>query len=118
MRVIADQFYGEAKDVVLPFEEIASRLFQYAGLKVVSAYAKEYDITLFIEVEGKAIGKEYHSTDDYDEDEYSSHQYAGASLKGSIALKSVEQPDYKKIFEGNPSMESKSTPSLFSPTTI
>jgi HEAT repeat protein len=119
VRIIVYQFYGEAEDVILPFEEIASRLFQNAGLKVVSADAKEYDVTLFIKVEGKAMGGEYHSMDVNGEVEHSSHHYAGASLKGSIALISIGLPDYKKDFEGNielpfevkPNLEQYPTPS-------
>ena len=90
VRIIVNQFYGEAKGVSLPFEYVAGRLLQkYARLKVVKADAKNYDVTLSIEAKGEAKSSERYPTN-----------YSGASLSGTISLEIPNIPVYKKSFYG------------------
>ena len=93
VKIIVNQSYGEAEGVSLPFEDIARRLCQYAGLQVVEAEAEDYDVTLKIQAKGEAEGNFYTGS-------ISGYQYSGASLSGTITLKIPGIPAYKKYFEG------------------
>lgn len=80
----------EIKDVSLPFEEVAKRILQYAGLKVAGNNAKYYDVTLRIQSKGEA--KSIHYT--------IGTRYSAASLSGIILFESAGIQAYKKSFKG------------------
>ncbi len=93
IRIIVKQSYDKAKDVSLPFEDVARRICRYAGLKVVNADADDYDVVLKIQAKGSAINAFYFGTID-------GYHYSGASLSGIISLKAPIIPAYEKSFEG------------------
>ena len=91
VKIMVEQSYGEAKGVSLPFEDIARRLCQYAGLQIVETDAKNYDVTLKIKTNGRALGALYKP---------GTFQYSGASLSGTISLEIPRIPAYEKSFKG------------------
>jgi HEAT repeat protein len=105
-RIIVTQSYGEAKDVSLPFRGIArSLLIKYAGLKIIKADQRDFDITFKLQVKGIARGSSYKKT----AGSKSEYHYSGASLSGSIIVEIPGIPAYEKSFSG-----SKSPPSIIS----
>ncbi len=94
VRVIVEQSYGEAKGVGLPFQEIAEKLFQYNGLKVVKGETEDCDLTLKIQAKGSAKGSSYSGG------ARSGYYYTGASLSGLISLEIQGIPAYKSEFKG------------------
>ncbi len=81
VKIIVDQSYGEGTGVSLPFEDIARRLFGYAGVKAVGPGANNYDLKIKIKAKGKALG-EYYTDRDSGKRHYI---YTGASISGSIS---------------------------------
>lgn len=72
IKIIVNESYGKAKNVSLPFYDVAYRLAKYANLQVVDSDAKKYDAILQIKAVGEAIGTRYYS----------------AALSGNIIFKS------------------------------
>ena len=76
IRVI--QSYEEpTQGLYIPFKEVASRLFSFAGVTIVPDDSPNYDALLTIKVEGKAIGKNYAK---------GGYLYTGARMKGEVSL--------------------------------
>jgi hypothetical protein len=96
VQIVVGQTYGIAKDVNLPFEDVAHSLFEYAGLKVVSLDVNNYDLKIKINANGKAIGEIYRGYGNTG----SAYLYTGASLNGSISFEIPDIPTYKQYFEG------------------
>ncbi len=94
VKIIVKQSYGEAKDVSPPFEAVAQKLVKYAGLSLVGADAKGYDVTLKIQARGNAMGASYIGRSRLD-----GYQYSGAFLSGMITLEIPGIHTYKKTFK-------------------
>lgn len=68
---------NEPADAEVPYKEVISRLFELAGAKVVPDDSPNFDALLTIEVQGKAIGRNY---------KLGGLLWTGAKIKGSITL--------------------------------
>jgi hypothetical protein len=90
VRITVEQSYGIAKGVSLPFEDLAQRLLEYAGVSVVGSDEKGYDATLRIQAKGAPIGAKYNL----------GYFYTGARLKGEILFAIQDSRPFKKTFEG------------------
>ena len=90
-RILVEQSYGIAKDVNLPFEDVARRFLEKIGIKVVDANDSSYNVTLTIHAWGKPL---------VSHDQSGVLHYAGASVSGSISLEIKGIPAYKKAFNG------------------
>ena len=90
VRITVEQSYGIAKDVSLPFEDLAQRLLEYAGVSVVGSDEKGYDATLRIQAKGAPIGAKYNL----------GYFYTGAKLKGEMLFEIQGNRPFKKTFEG------------------
>lgn len=91
IKITVMQSYSNVKNVNLPFEEVAERVFKNAGLKrVIGGEEEDCDVILEIQVKGKAISESY----------YYSPYYTGASLSGTIALRVPGILVKKKSFVG------------------
>lgn len=55
VKIVVSQSYGEAKNVSLPFYDVASKLLKLAGITVVEADSQDYDAVLEIEAKGEPI---------------------------------------------------------------
>jgi HEAT repeat protein len=102
VRIVVSQSYEKAEDISLPFEDLAGKLFKYAGLKVVGADVKDYDVALKVQAKGKPLGTVQTEK---------KIKYSGASLSGTISLEIPRLPDYKKSFKGSMSPSDKRRPS-------
>jgi len=90
VRITVEQSYGIAKDLSLPFEDLAQRLFEYAGVRVVDSDEKTYDATLRIQAKGKPLGAKYNL----------GYLYTGARLKGEILFEIEGSRSFQKKFKG------------------
>lgn len=100
VRILVDQSYqsyGKIIEVSLPFEDVARKLLEYAGYRVVMPDDKDFDLKLMIEAKEEARAASYSygvgssRTGTF---------YTGASLSGFISLSIQGIPDYKKSFSG------------------
>lgn len=96
VKITVKQSYGKAEDVSLPFEAVAQKLAKYAGLNLVGADDKDYDVTLKIQARGNARGAYYTRSFPYS---LAGYQYSGAFLSGMITLEIPGIRTYKKTFE-------------------
>ncbi len=92
VRIVVDQSYGKAKGISLPFEDVARRVLEYAGLKTSGVDAKDYDVTLRIQAQGRAESFTYTP---------GGTLYSGASVSGVISLEIPGISACKKSFSGS-----------------
>ncbi|MEW6087450.1 MAG: HEAT repeat domain-containing protein [bacterium] len=92
VRIIINQSYENCRpeEINLPIDDISVRLFNYAGVDVVSPDALDYDGTIKIKIEGKAEGTYYYPA---------GYLYTGAYLAGKISLESKNITIFEKKFE-------------------
>ncbi|MBC7330724.1 HEAT repeat domain-containing protein [bacterium] len=74
---VFQSYEGPAQGVYIPFKEVASRLFSFAGVTVVPDDSLNYEALLTIKVEGKALGKNYVK---------GGYLYTGARMQGEVSL--------------------------------
>jgi HEAT repeat protein len=78
LKIQVFQSYEEpTQGLYIPFKEVASRLFSYAGVTVVPDDSQNYEALLTIKVEGKALGRNYAK---------GGYLYTGAKMKGEVSL--------------------------------
>jgi HEAT repeat protein len=78
LKIQVFQSYEEpSQGVYIPFKEVASRLFSFAGVTVVPDDSQNYEALLTIKVEGKALGRNYVK---------GGYLYTGARMEGEISL--------------------------------
>lgn len=83
------------------FEHHASKIFKYAGLRIIASDDINPDVILRIDAEGVALSSTYIKKDVYVHEGLSgSLHYSGSSLSGSISLEIPAIDSYQKSFTG------------------
>ena len=87
-KLVVTQTFGEAGKIRLPVYDIVEQLLQSAGIVVVK---KNYDMLVYIDLEGQAEGKDYNVVSSGPTGNVigSSFDYSGATLTGSIRFETV-----------------------------
>ena len=91
VRILVEQDYGGAKAIVLPFEEPARLLLQFAGLRISDGDIPSDGLTLRISVAGHALSARYGPSGGLP-------VYSGARLSGTISLEVAGSPSLTRSF--------------------
>jgi hypothetical protein len=96
VRIFVDQTYnsGEIKSIKLPYENTASKLLRYAGIKTNITYDNTYSGTLTIKAEGYSRSSDYTGS-------ISGKQYSGASVSGNFSFEIQNNFIYERSFNGS-----------------
>ncbi len=87
--VLIQEDYPEAKGVSLPLAAITKKLFNYAGIKIITSSSSSQKIVLNINITGKALWADYRSI---------GKQYLGADLQGTISFQNGVFTVYENDF--------------------
>lgn len=93
LRILVDQAYGEAKDAIIPVKQVITRLLKAAGFQLADTKNPNYNLTLKIDITGRATGESYLGA---------GYLYTGADISGIFLFIDSSGTEFNRTnFEGH-----------------